>query len=350
MRRPGPRGGRPPAKKGPRRGGAAAGGRPPIGSKPRPQSPGRPESAWRRAGPPRQEREKTLGPHGRRAEREKPWLHHDRQPDRERVLPREPRRPDPEAGGALAVGFQAVRTVLEQHPERVEKLLVGRDNADHRTRQLVAMARENRVPFQQVPGQALDRLSPGVRHQGVAAKLSGTPLQGEESLIEHLSERAVVLILDGIEDPRNVGAILRSAAAFGAEGVFIPAHHACGVSPGAVKTAAGGLDLVPVGRAGNLNRLLERLEGEGFTLAALVPGGALPPWNCDLTGKLAIVAGGEEKGIRPSLLGRCRVRIGIPIRAAVGSLNVSVAVGIVLAEASRQRSVAENPPPFSANP
>lgn len=250
----------------------------------------------------------------------------------------------------MVVGFHAVRTALEQHPQRVEKLLLARGNPDGRVRQLVALAREGGVPFQQVPAEALERLAGGVRHQGVAIKLSGTDLLAADVLVDRLSDQALVLVLDGVEDPRNVGAILRSAAGFGAEGVFIPGHHACGISPAAVKTAAGGLDLVPVARAGNPNRLLEKLEEDGFLIAGLDPAGSIPPWGAILTGKLVIVAGGEEKGIRPSLLEKCELRLGIPIRSEVGSLNVSVAVGIVLAEVARQRTSYEKGPEFPANP
>ena len=237
----------------------------------------------------------------------------------------------------MAFGFHAVRTALTHSPRRVERLLLSRGAEDGRVRHLVALAREAGVPFQEVPKEALDRLSDSVRHQGVAARLAGADLHPAEELIDALPDDALVLVLDGIEDPRNIGAILRSAAAFGAAGVFLPIHHSAGLSPAAIKTAAGAIDLVPVARSGNVSRLLEQLTERGLTPVALDPDAGVPPWEAPLSGPIALVAGGEEKGIRPTVAERCPVRVRIPIRDEVGSLNVSVAVGIVLAETRRQR-------------
>ncbi len=252
--------------------------------------------------------------------------------------PDETGAPHPEG---LTFGFHAVRTALEQHPKRVERVLLARDLKDGRVRQIIALARGGGVPFQAIPRQALERLAQGLPHQGVAARLSGADLLDEEDLLERLPDRAIVIVLDGVQDPRNLGAILRTAAGFGAAGVFLPGHRAAGLSPAAARTAAGGLDLVPVARAGNLSRLLERLADRGVTPVALDARGGRPPWESPLEGPIALVAGNEEKGVRPSVLEACPVRVWIPIRPELGSLNVSVAVGIVLAEACRQRL---NPP------
>ncbi len=237
----------------------------------------------------------------------------------------------------LALGYHAVRTALETQPKRVERLLLARGQRDHRTQHLVRLAEEHHVPFQQTPREALDRLAAGLQHQGVIAKLAGAELLTEDELLARLPENALVMVLDGVQDPRNLGAILRSAAALGAHGVFLPGHRSAGLSPAAVRTAAGAVELVPIARAGNVSLLLETLEAAGLTPVALDVRGAVPPWEADLRGGIALVAGGEEKGIRPSVLERCPVRVRIPVASEVGSLNVSVAVGVVLAEATRQR-------------
>lgn len=242
----------------------------------------------------------------------------------------------------MAFGYHAVRTALSQMPRRVERLLLARGGDDGRLRHLVALAREAGVPFQEVPKEALDRAAMGIRHQGVAARLAGADLLTEDELIDRLPVGAVVLLLDGVEDPRNVGAILRSAAAFGVAGVVLPVHHSAGLSPAAVKTAAGAIGLVPVTRAANLGRTLDRLSDAGLAPVALDPERGVAPWEARLAGGIALLAGGEERGIRPSLLERCPVRVRIPIRAEIGSLNVGVAVGILLAEARRQAG--EAPP------
>ncbi|MCE5248152.1 23S rRNA (guanosine(2251)-2'-O)-methyltransferase RlmB [bacterium] len=237
----------------------------------------------------------------------------------------------------VVVGFHPVRTAFELHPRKIERLLLARGQRDHRTQQLVKLAEEHHVPYQQVPKEALDRLADGAQHQGVAAKLSGAELLGEDELIDKLPENALALVVDGVQDPRNLGAILRTAAAMGVDGVFLPGHRTVGVSPAATRTAAGGIEIVPVARAGNVGQLLERLQDAGYQIVALDVRDGVPPWKATLTGPLVLVAGGEEKGIRPSVLERCAARVTIPMRELVGSLNVSVAVGIVLGETARQR-------------
>ena len=243
----------------------------------------------------------------------------------------------PEEGQGVVVGFHPVRTAFELHPRKIERLLLARGQRDHRTQQLVKLAEEHHVPYQQVPKEALDRLADGAQHQGVAAKLSGAELLGEDELIDKLPENALALVVDGVQDPRNLGAILRTAAAMGVDGVFLPGHRTVGVSPAATRTAAGGIEIVPVARAGNVGQLLERLQDAGYQIVALDVRDGVPPWKATLTGPLVLVAGGEEKGIRPSVLERCAARVTIPMRELVGSLNVSVAVGIVLGETARQR-------------
>jgi 23S rRNA (guanosine2251-2'-O)-methyltransferase len=253
-----------------------------------------------------------------------------------------PRRSRPGRGSAppaegVAFGFQAVRTALREQPRRVDRLLLARGRRDGRLRELVGLARAQGVPFQQVPGEALDRLAGTLRHQGVAARLSGADLLAADELVERLPADGLALVLDGLEDPRNVGAILRTAAGVGVAGVFLPGWRTAGITPAAARTAAGGLELVPVARAGNCSRLLEELEERGLRALALDPREGRPAWEVDLRGGIVLVAGGEEKGVRPGVLGRCRERLHVPIRREIGSLNVSVAVGMVLAEALRQR-------------
>lgn len=246
-------------------------------------------------------------------------------------------RVGPRAQEGLSVGYQAVRTALTVNPRRVERLMLARGRRDARTAELVALAREAGVPFQQVPSEALERLAGGLRHQGVAARLSGCDLLHADELVERLPAHGLSLVLDGVEDPRNVGAVLRTAAAVGVDGVFLPGWRTAGVTPAAARTAAGAHELVPVARAGNSAQLLDALDERGYRIVGLAIEGAAPAWEVDLRGGAVLVAGGEEKGLRPSVLSRCNERVTIPIEAAVGSLNVSVAVAMVLHESLRQR-------------
>jgi 23S rRNA (guanosine2251-2'-O)-methyltransferase len=236
----------------------------------------------------------------------------------------------------MAFGFHAVRTALEQHPRRVERVLVARDLRDARARRLIAMAREANVPFQPSPREALDRLAGGLQHQGFAARLAGADLLAEQELLDQLGPQSVTLVLDSVQDPRNLGAILRTAGALGVDGVFLPGHRAAGLSPAAIRTAAGGLEFLKIARAGNLSRLLEMLAEKGLQLIALDERAGRPPWEAPLASGVVLVAGGEEKGVRPAVLARCPVRVWVPLRPESGSLNVSVAVGMVLGEMVRQ--------------
>ncbi len=258
----------------------------------------------------------------------------DRRSRRRSGAPRPTASATPPEG--LACGFHAVRMVLSESPGRVEKILLARGQHDQRTRRLVAMAREAGVAFQQVPSEALERLAAGVQHQGMVAKLAGKALLEASDLIAALGEEALVVLVDGVEDPRNLGAIIRSAAALGVDGMFLPRNRTTGLSPAASKTAAGGLELLPVARAGNSGQLLDRLADRDFEVAALDPDGDRTLWEAEFGRKTVIVVGGEAKGVRSSLRERCTQRIRIPIHPAVGSLNVSVAVGILLAEYRRQ--------------
>ncbi|MDQ7088494.1 MAG: 23S rRNA (guanosine(2251)-2'-O)-methyltransferase RlmB [Acidobacteriota bacterium] len=247
------------------------------------------------------------------------------------------RRAEPELREGLALGFHAVRGALLNSPRRVEKVLLARGQRDERTRQIVALARKAGVPHGQVPREAIERLAGGVRHQGIAARLAETELLTAAELVETLPERPLLVAIDSVSDPRNLGAIIRTAAAVGAHGLFLPGHRAAGLSPAVRRTAEGGIDLLPVARAGNLSRLLEALADDDIVPVALETRGGVPYWEAPLAGGVVLVAGAEEKGIRPSVLKRCPVRVTIPIREKVGSLNVSVAAGILLVEADRQR-------------
>ncbi|RMG49175.1 MAG: RNA methyltransferase [Acidobacteria bacterium] len=243
----------------------------------------------------------------------------------------------PRESPSLAVGFQAVRSALERTPARVERVLLARGQRDARTRLIVALCRERGVPFGPAPREALDRLAGGVVHQGLIARLSGTDLIALDELIDRLPERPLLVALDGVVDPRNLGAVVRSAAGLGAAGVLIPGHGSAGMTPAAVKTAAGAAALVPIARASNLGRALDRLAEEGIEAVALDTEGAAAPWEVDLTRSIVLVAGGEQKGIRPGVRRRCPAGVTVPLEPGVGSLNVAAAVTAVLAEARRQR-------------
>ncbi len=178
----------------------------------------------------------------------------------------------------------------------------------------------------------------GVPHQGIAAEVSPQAYHEPEELLDGVQERTIFVVLDEIQDPRNVGAIARTAAAVRADGLFLPIHRSAALTAVSARAAAGGLESVPVARVTNLSRLLREMGERGLFRVGLDPRAndlytAIPGDR-----PLALVLGGEEKGLRPGVRGECDLLVRIPIPGPVGSLNVSVAAGIALYEVMRARS------------
>ncbi len=238
----------------------------------------------------------------------------------------------------LLYGLHAVREALRAGTRSFVKLLLL-----HRERQFGEIARRARevgVPVHVEPREALDRLVPGGRHQGVVGVVAAKAYDTADHLIRQVQsqpEPAMVVVLDGVEDPHNLGAILRSAEAAGVHGVFVPERRAAGLTGIVAKTSAGALEHVPVARVGNVGRLLDELKAQGLWVYGLDPSAPTPYTNVDFRQPVAVVLGGEGAGVRPGVLAHCDQRIGIPMRGRVASLNVSAAAAVVLFEIVRQR-------------
>lgn len=236
-----------------------------------------------------------------------------------------------------------VQPVLEAlaHPDRIDTILLARDRGAA-TRKIEQAARAAGVRIKKVPKEALDRLAgPGARHQGAIAELSGESIRALEldAVLEPLEGRedAMVVLLDGIQDPGNLGAILRSAHALGASAAILPRDRCAPLNATVVKASAGAALHLPVAQITNLKHALEPLRERGFWTAAAVMGGDPAP-RVDLSGRLALVIGSEGKGVRPTLARQCDHQVAIPMSGDFESLNASVAAGILLYEASRQRN------------
>jgi 23S rRNA (guanosine2251-2'-O)-methyltransferase len=235
-----------------------------------------------------------------------------------------------------------VQPVLEalRSPERVKRVLLARRPGGS-TRRLEEAAREAGVSLEVVPRADLDRVAGGARrHQGVAAELREGDLEllslGE--LLDRLEDVAspLVLLLDGIQDPGNLGAIIRSAYALGADGIIVPQDRSARIGPAAVKSSAGAALHLPIAQVVNLKHALDPLGELGLWTAAAVLDGD-PVHRVDLARPLALVVGGEGKGVRPSLARRCEIRLRVPMTRPFDSLNASVAAGVLLYEVARQR-------------
>lgn len=237
-------------------------------------------------------------------------------------------------------GIHAVEAWLSRSPERLRQLWLQEGRDDARLQALAAGAGRAGVKPQRVPRATLDRLAPEARHQGVVAEVLPVPPGGESellALVEGLGPQALILVLDGVQDPHNLGACLRTADAAGADAVVLPRDRAAGLTPVARKVASGAAETLPVFVVTNLARVLDGLKGAGFWLYGAVGEAEQELYEQSLEGRIAWVLGAEGRGLRRLSREHCDVLVRIPMGGTVESLNVSVATGVVLFETRRQR-------------
>ena len=240
----------------------------------------------------------------------------------------------------LVCGVHVVLAALKSRPEHVEEIWVSDARGDKRIAAVLDAARAAHVKVHKSPRAALDRMSDGVKHQGVVARLRVTSVRKEqdlESFLAHLPSLPLLLVLDGVQDPQNLGACLRSADAAGVHGVIVPREHSAPLSAVARRAASGAAEIIPVFQIVNLARTLRQLKEAGIWLAGASQEADTDIFHADLRRPLAIVLGGEGKGLRRLTREECDMRVRIPMAGSVESLNVSVAAGICLFEAVRQR-------------
>lgn len=248
-----------------------------------------------------------------------------------------PRREAPrEMPENLIVGRNAVREALRAGRD-MEKLLVSRGEATGSLREILALAREKGVVVQEVDRRRLDEMAEN--HQGVAALASMyaySTLEEILALAREKGEPPFLVVLDGITDPHNLGAIVRTAECMGAHGVVIPERRAVGLTPAAMKAAAGALEWIKVARVTNLTRALETLKAQNvWTYATDMDGEDYRRVN--FSGGCALVIGAEGQGVSRLVRETCDQVVSIPMKGHIDSLNASVAAGVILAEIARQR-------------
>jgi 23S rRNA (guanosine2251-2'-O)-methyltransferase len=239
--------------------------------------------------------------------------------------------------------MHAVRALLERRPAAVRRVVVQAGRDDRRAHELVELARSKGVAVETRPVAELDALAAGGVHQGVVARVApATPL-AEEELLVRLADGArppLVLVLDGVQDPHNLGACLRTADAAGADAVVVPRDRAVGLTPVVRKVAAGAAESVAFSQVTNLARFLRALKEQGLWVVGTDGEAEQLHTAADLKGPLALVLGAEGAGMRRLTREHCDLVVRLPMLGAVQSLNVSVAAGIVLYEALRQRAAA----------
>jgi 23S rRNA (guanosine2251-2'-O)-methyltransferase len=217
----------------------------------------------------------------------------------------------------------------------LERVLIAKSAAGPRIQELIDLCRERKIPVRFEPREALDRASGGVPHQGVVALGAATKYA---SLDETAAHRGLHVVLDGVEDPHNLGAIIRTAHAAGASAVVIPERRAAGLTEVVERTAAGALAYLPVVRVANITRALEELKETGYWIYGLDERGPQDYDKVEFTAPSAIVLGAEGRGLHEHVAKHCDFLVRIPMAGAVASLNVSVAAGVVLFEWRKRAS------------
>ena len=240
----------------------------------------------------------------------------------------------------VVAGPHAALEVLRAGKRAVRRLLLARQEGGAAVEALLALARTRRVAVEARPRDELDRAFRGATHQGVLLEVGPFPYEDPEGVAARAAagpEAGFLLVLDGIQDPQNLGAIIRSAEAAGVHGCILPRDRAAGVSPAAVRASAGATEHLPIAQVINVATFLEAIKSQGFWVVGADAAGGRDLFAADLSVPLALVVGGEGSGLRHLTKARCDLIVRIPSRGKVGSLNASAAAAVCLFEAARQR-------------
>jgi 23S rRNA (guanosine2251-2'-O)-methyltransferase len=240
----------------------------------------------------------------------------------------------------IIYGLNPVMEALRGKRRAFELFLSGA-GSDRRFAKLLQLAKERDVPVRQREKSDISRLCGTEHHQGVALRVEAFAYAGMEDILARWrasGESGLIIVLDGVQDPHNLGALIRSAACAGAHGVIIPRDRAVGVTAVVEKTSAGAAETVPVAQVANIAQTLEELKREGFWIYGAEGKASASLYEQDFRGNTAVVIGGEGEGIRPLVQKKCDYLVSIPIKGGVNSLNASVAGGVMLFEIVRQRS------------
>src|SRR5580765_8396483 len=237
-------------------------------------------------------------------------------------------------------GIHAVREALEA-ARPIEHVFVAKGRQDTRAEEIVQLARQNGIPVRFEERAQLDRIAGTRDHQGVVAIAAARAASTLDDILAHANKEkgkpGLIVLLDGVEDPHNLGAIIRTSLAAGAHGVVIPERRAAGLTDTVARASAGALAHLPVAKVTNLVRAMEELKDAGYWLVGLDEAGQKSYTEVDYTSPTGIVMGSEGKGLHELTRKRCDFVVSLPTTGPVKSLNVSVATGVVLFEALRQR-------------
>lgn len=254
---------------------------------------------------------------------------------------RSPRRNET-ASSPVVYGIHPVSELLSSRPQSIEKILIEAQRSSAQLFEILKRARSLRIATQMVPSHKLDETSGDTKHQGVVAVCAIKPYAEWDDIQEKLrgsGQSALVVIPASIEDPRNLGSLVRSCVAFGVDAMLLEKKNTAPLSPVSAKASAGMIEHLQIAKPRNLEGIVEELSKSGFSVVGADMNGDKDIWDTDLTGPTVLILGGEHKGIPPYLAKKCTATVRIPIRPECSSLNVSTAGTVMLYETARQRSV-----------
>ncbi len=238
----------------------------------------------------------------------------------------------------IIAGRNAVKELLFGGRD-IDKIYIRKGELEGSVKQLIAMAKDRKIPVIELDKQKLDRMANGVNHQGIIAVAAERNYSSVDEILayaEERSEKPFVILLDGVEDPHNLGAIIRSAECCGAHGVIIPKRRAAGLTSTVEKASAGALEHMRVAKVTNLSAAIDELKEKGLWIYAADMGGDAY-YNTDMSGAVCIVLGSEGFGISRLVKEKCDFTVSIPLMGKVNSMNVSCAAAVILADVMKQR-------------
>lgn len=239
---------------------------------------------------------------------------------------------------SVVFGVLPVLELLRANARRVDKIMIADGARESRLAEIVETARENDIPVNFAPRETLNKIAgPGANHQGVLAFAAAAEYASPDEILDNLSSDALLLVLDGLEDPHNLGAVLRVADCTGVDGILIPERRAVGLTETVAKSSAGAVEYVKVAKVANLNRLIGELKERNVWVVGTTMDAETAYTDWDWTRPSALVLGGEGRGLHRLVAENCDVLVKIPMYGKIDSLNVSVAAGVILFEALRQR-------------
>lgn len=238
----------------------------------------------------------------------------------------------------LVYGVLPVLESMRANSRRIEKIYVAEGAREKRLSEIFDLARHSNITVNKISRENLARMiEPDANHQGVIALTAAADYVSPEEILDEITDNALIVILDGVEDPRNLGAVLRSVEGAKADGVFIPERRAVGLTETVAKSSAGAIEYVKVAKVANINRLIEELKERNIWTIGTSGEAETDYTDWDWTQPSALILGSEGKGLHRLVAENCDVLVKIPMYGKIESLNVSVAAGVILFEAKRQR-------------